>query len=65
MQKYAQLTQKLVLYLKDTLTVIWKSANIFIFKLKYVENFTLKSCCFLSYAHGRYVKGLFTNIQKQ
>ena len=60
---------------------IWKSANKFVFILKYVEDFTLKHLLlfennmlkiehqntfyFLSYAHEKYVKSLFTNIQKQ
>ena len=45
-----------------TLMQIWKSANIFVFIWKYVEDFTIY---FLRYAHERYVKNLFTNIQKQ
>ena len=41
---------------------IWKSANIFIFIGKYVEDLKKN---FLGYAHKRCVKSLFTNIQKQ
>ena len=45
---------------------IWKFANIFVFIWKYyVEDFTLKHLILFEYAHVRYVKSLFTNIQKQ
>ena len=45
---------------------IWKSPNIFVFILKYyVEDFTLNTFYFLRYVHMRYVKILFTSIQKQ
>ena len=50
---------------KGTLMQIWKSVNIFVFIWKqYVKNFTLNTFYFLRYAHVRYVKSLFTNIQK-
>ena len=46
-------------HLKSTLMQIWKSANILVFLLKeYVEDI-------LTYALVRYVKSLFTNIQRQ
>ena len=54
------------LILKGTLKQIWKSADIFVFIWKlYAEDFTLNTFYFLRYAHVRYVKSLFTNIQKQ
>ena len=43
----------------------WKSANIFVFIRKYVENFTFNTFYFLRYAHVRSVKIFFSNIQKQ
>ena len=52
--------------IKGALMQIWKSANIFVYMWKqYVEDFTLNHLFFLRYAHVRYVKSLFTNIQKQ
>ena len=45
---------------------IWQCANIFALIWKsYVEDFTLKQLYFLRYTRVKYVKGLFTNIQKQ
>ena len=46
---------------------IWIFANIFVLIWKqYVEDFTLKNLLFfLRYVHVRYVKILFTNIQKK
>ena len=45
---------------------IWKCANIFALIWKsYVEDFTLKHLYFLRYTRVKYVKGLFTNIQRQ
>ena len=46
-------------FFKDTLMQIWKSANIFAFVWKYFTFYLLR------YAHVKYVKCLFTNIQKQ
>ena len=52
--------------LEGTLMQIWKSTNIFVFTKK---NMSKISHCtiiyFLSYAHPRYMKCLFTNMQKQ
>ena len=52
--------------IKGTLMQIWKSSNIPVFiwknmlKISHLNNFY-----FLRYVHVRYVKSLFTNIQKQ
>ena len=49
-----------------TLMQIWKPANIFVFICKkYVEDFTLNTFYYLRNARVKYVKSLFTNIQKQ
>ena len=45
---------------------IWKSPNIFVFIRKYVEGFHIKTrFTFPDMRHLRYVKSMFTNIQKQ
>ena len=53
--------------IKDTLMQIWKSSSTFGFTIKTIyRRFHIKTPFYiLRKAHVRYVKSLFTNIQKQ